>query len=75
MDPATKERFKWKFYHLQVLINIIVLLVAFGVVALFWAPENLRIPLFLLLVLAALVLALYTRKSYRETKTWLAEQD
>jgi L-asparagine transporter-like permease len=75
MDPATKERFKWKFYHLQVLINIIVLLVAFGVVALFWAPEILRIPLFLILVLAALVLALYTRKSYRETKNWLAEQD
>jgi hypothetical protein len=75
MDPATKERFRWKFYRLQVLINIIVLLLAVGVVALFLAPEDLRIPAFLILVLAALILAVYTRRSYRETKIWLAEQE
>ncbi len=27
MDLATKEKFKWKFYRLAVLLNIIILLV------------------------------------------------
>jgi len=74
MDPATKERFRWKFYRLQVLINVVVLLIAVGVIALFLAPENLQIPVFLILVLAALILAVYTGRSYRETKRWLEEK-
>jgi Na+/H+ antiporter NhaD/arsenite permease-like protein len=68
MDPATKERFRWKFYRLQVLI------IAVGVIALFLAPENLQIPVFLILILAALILAVYTGRSYRETKRWLEEK-
>ncbi len=74
MDPATKERFRWKFYRLQVLMNIVVLLFAVGVIALFLAPENFQIPVFLILVLAALILAVYTGRSYRETKKWLEEK-
>jgi cell division protein FtsW (lipid II flippase) len=74
MDPATKERFRWKFYRLQVLINVVVLLIAVGVIALFLAPENLQIPVFLILILAALILAVYTGRSYRETKRWLEEK-
>jgi L-asparagine transporter-like permease len=74
MDSATKEQFRWKFYRLQILINIIVLLLAVGLIALFLAPENLRIPVFIVLILAALVLALYTRKRYRETKAWLGKE-
>jgi FtsH-binding integral membrane protein len=74
MDPATKEQFRWKFYRLQIMINIVVLLLAAGLIALFLAPENLRIPVFIILILAALILAFYIGKRYRETKAWLEEQ-
>jgi 4-hydroxybenzoate polyprenyltransferase len=71
MDPASKEQFKWKFYRLQVIINIVVVLLAAGIIALFLAPEAIRIPAFVLLILAAIILAFYALKRYRETKQWL----
>jgi hypothetical protein len=74
MDPATKERFRWKFYRLQIMINLIILLSAVGVIVLFLAPVAVRIPAFIILILAALILALYTLARYRETKVWLEEQ-
>jgi uncharacterized membrane protein YkgB len=74
MDPAAKERFKWKFYRLAVLLNIIILIVAIGVIAFFRAPPEYRIPLFVILVLAAVTLSMYFWRRYRETKTWLKEQ-
>lgn len=49
MDLATKEKFKWKFYRLAVLLNIIILLVAIGILALFWSPETYRLPVVLLI--------------------------
>ncbi len=75
MDPATKERFKWKFYRLAVLLNIIVLLVALGVIAFFKAPPDYQVPLSALLVLAAVILGIYFWRKYKETKTWLKEQE
>jgi uncharacterized membrane protein YczE len=74
MDPATKESFKWKFYRLQIMINVVVLLVAAAFIALFLAPEQYRIPAFFGLILAALILALYIRNQYKVTKAWLGEQ-
>ena len=74
MDPATKERFKWKFYRLAVLLNIIIILVAIGVIAFFRAPSDYRMPLFVISLLAAVVLGIYFWKRYRETKVWLKEQ-
>lgn len=41
MDLATKEKFKWKFYRLAALLNIIILLVGIGILSLFWMPESL----------------------------------
>ena len=35
MDDATKERFKWKFYKLTVLLNVVILVYALSVMALF----------------------------------------
>lgn len=75
MDPATKERFKWKFYRLAVLLNIIILLVAIGVIAFFRAPPDYRVPLSIILVLAAATLGIYFWRKYQETKTWLREQE
>jgi nitrogen fixation-related uncharacterized protein len=74
MDPASKERFKWKFYRLAVLLNIIIILVAIGVIAFFGAPSDYRIPLFVISILAAVALSMYFWRRYRETKTWLKEQ-
>jgi hypothetical protein len=74
MDPATKESFRWKFYRLQIMINIVILLVAAAFMVLFLAPEEYRIPGFIGLILSATILALYTRNRYRVTKAWLEEQ-
>ncbi|MGB4235989.1 MAG: hypothetical protein WBJ52_08010 [Methanoregulaceae archaeon] len=74
MDPATKEKFKWKFYCLTVLLNIIILLVAIGVIAFFKAPSGYRISAFVILILSAGVLSIYFWRTYRETKAWLQEQ-
>lgn len=75
MDPVTKERFKWKFYRLAVLLNIIILLVAIGVIAFFRAPQDYRVPLSAILILAAATLGIYFWRKYQETKTWLKEQE
>jgi uncharacterized Tic20 family protein len=74
MDPATKESFRWKFYRLQIMINVVVLLVAAAFIALFLAPEEYRIPAFAGFILVSLILALYIRNQYKVTKAWLEEQ-
>ena len=74
MDPATKESFRWKFYRLQIMINIVILLVAAAFMAFFLAPEEYRIPAFIGLILAAIILGLYTWNRYGATKAWLEEQ-
>jgi hypothetical protein len=75
MDLATKERFKWKFYRLAVLLNIIILLVAIAVIALLRAPEGYRLPAFLLLILSAAVFTLYFWRQYQSTREWLHNQE
>ena len=75
MDLATKEQFKWKFYRLVVMLNIILVLVAVAVIALFLAPEGYRIPLFTLLVLSAIVFTVYFWFQYRRTREWLHNQE
>jgi len=73
MDETTKEQFKWKFYRLAVQLNAIILLVALAVLFFFLAPAPYRIPLFVILLVIALVLSWNFVKSYRETKAWLDE--
>ena len=73
MDEPTKERFKWKFYKLAVVLNLIVILVAVGFVALFKAPQGFAIPLALIFFVLAAVLGYYFRKGYYTTKVWLDE--
>ena len=73
MDEATRERFKWRFYRLAVLLNLVILLVAIGFVALFKAPEGYAIPLEAALFLLAGILVVYFRGQYRLTKSWLEE--
>jgi hypothetical protein len=73
MDEPTKERFKWKFYKLAVVLNLIVLLIAVGFIALFKAPQGFAIPLALIFFILAAISGYYFRKGYRATKAWLDE--
>ena len=75
MDLATKERFKWKFYRLTVMLNVIILLVAIAVIALLRAPEEYRLPAFLLLVSFAALLSVYFWRQYQSTREWLHNQE
>jgi uncharacterized membrane protein YqjE len=75
MDLATKEQFKWKFYRLVLMLNVIILLIAIGIIALFKAPGAYRIPVFLLLVLSALGFTIYFWSQYRSTHAWLQKQE
>ncbi|MFA4878398.1 MAG: hypothetical protein WC586_13420 [Methanoregula sp.] len=74
MDPKTKDQFRWKFYRLAVQLNIIILLVALSVLAVFFFPGQFRIPAVIIMLLLALVIAINFRKKYYETKAWLHEQ-
>lgn len=73
MDEATRERFKWRFYRLAVLLNLVILLVAIGFIALFKAPEGYAVPLAAAFFLFAGILVVYFRGQYRLTKSWLEE--
>ena len=75
MDLATKEQFKWKFYRLVLMLNLIILIVAIAIIALFRAPEGYRIPAFLLLVISAVVATVYVRSQYQSTRKWLENQE
>jgi len=71
MDNLTKQRFKWKFYKLTVLLNVIVLLAALALILAFLAPPAFRLALSAAFIVLALVTGLYFRKKYLETKEWL----
>jgi hypothetical protein len=73
MEEATRQRFKWKFYKLAVLLNIIILLIAVGIIALFKAPAGYQLPVAVTLFACAGVTAFYFRRNYRATQAWLDE--
>ncbi len=75
MDDLAKQRFKWKFYTLTVLLNFIVLLAALAVILAFLGPPAFRLALPAALIVLALAIGLYFRKKYLETKEWLDEHD
>lgn len=74
MDEATKERFKWKFYKLTLVLNVIILLAALGVIALFKAPFDMNIPFSLGLFAATAVLSVLFLRMYKVEKAWLDSQ-
>jgi hypothetical protein len=72
-DENTKTRFKWKFYHLAVELNTIILLVAVSVLIFFLIHSSYTIPCIVGMLALALVISLDFKKRYRETKEWLDE--
>jgi protein-S-isoprenylcysteine O-methyltransferase Ste14 len=79
MDEAKLQDFKMKFAKLTFLLNIIVLLVAFAVMAffkfhdVFGVSPSYDLPAALGFLLAAVLLSLYFLRSYRQGKAWLEE--
>jgi cell division protein FtsW (lipid II flippase) len=73
MEEKAKEQFKLKFYALTILLNVIILVAAFIVIALFLAPVPFKYYLPLALLVLDLVMIYVFVKKYRETKQWLTE--
>jgi hypothetical protein len=71
MDDASKEQFRWRFWHLAVILNGVILFYALSVLALFLFPEPARIPGATICVILAIILTIIFRKNYYKTKAWL----
>ena len=73
MEDKAKEQFKLKFYALTILLNVIILVAAFIVIALFLAPVPFKYYLPPVLLVIDLVMIYVFIKKYRVTKQWLSE--
>jgi FlaA1/EpsC-like NDP-sugar epimerase len=73
MEEKVKEQFKLKFYSLTILLNVIVLVAAGIVIALFLVPVPFKYYLPPVLLVIDLVMIYVFIKKYRGTKQWLAE--
>jgi cell division protein FtsW (lipid II flippase) len=71
MDEDKKTQFKWMFYRLTVQLNIIVLLVAVSIIAFFIPVIPYRVPIIIVMLAIALILAIDFGRKYKETKVWL----
>ena len=74
MEEDVKTRFKWKFYHLTIELNIIILLVAMSVIVFFIFHSPYSIPIIIIMLIVAFILSLDFFKKYKATKKWLDEQ-
>ena len=74
MDLTEKEQLKWKFYRLVLILDLVILLVAVGVIAFFLAPPERRIPIIAVMILVAGMMSIYFWRKYRETKQWLKDR-
>jgi L-asparagine transporter-like permease len=75
MDETTKERLKWKFYVLAIMLNLIVFLAVFAVIGFFIAPRPYNQVIAIVLFLIVLMLSVYFVKRYRMAKQWLDQQE
>ena len=74
MEEDVKTRFKWKFYHLTIELNIIILLVAMSIIVFFLFHSPYSIPIIIGMLIVAFILSLDFFKKYKATKKWLDEQ-
>jgi len=73
MEEKAKEQFKMKFYALTILLNVIILVAAFIVIALFLAPVPFKYYIPPVLLVLDLIMIYVFVKKYRGTKQWLTE--
>jgi hypothetical protein len=73
MEEKAKEQFKWKFYRLAIQLNAIILLFALALLFAFLMPDPYKLPVVLVMLSVAAVLAWNFVGKYRATKVWLDE--
>ena len=73
MEEKAKEQFKMKFYALTILLNVIILVAAIIVIALFLAPVPFKYYLPPALLVIDLVMIYVFIRKYRGTQQWLTE--
>jgi len=71
MNESAKEQFKWKFWHIAVILNGVIFFFALGVIAIFLFPPVWRMPGSVTCLVIALILAVIFRRQYLKTKEWL----
>ncbi|HDR74083.1 MAG TPA: hypothetical protein ENN85_09290 [Methanoculleus sp.] len=71
MDEASKQEFKVKFAILTVLLDVVILLIAFAVIAFFLLGPELNLIVSALLAILAIILGAYFWRVYRRDKAWL----
>ncbi|NLV25990.1 MAG: hypothetical protein GXY48_02315 [Methanomicrobiales archaeon] len=71
MDDNSKEQFKWRFWHLTVILNGVILFFALSVIAFFLFPAAFRVPGAVVSLVLAVILAVIFVKNYHKTKAWL----
>ncbi|KAF5084522.1 hypothetical protein KHC33_15910 [Methanospirillum sp. J.3.6.1-F.2.7.3] len=73
MDDASKEQFRWRFWHLTVILNGVILFFALVPIAFFLFPDPYKTPgAVISLILGILLTVIFTR-NYHKTKAWLNE--
>lgn len=71
MDDSSKEQFRWRFWHLTVILNGVILFYALAVIAVFLFPKHVQIPGAVICLILAVILTIIFRKNYLKTKAWL----
>ncbi|MDD4254686.1 MAG: hypothetical protein PHP59_04845 [Methanofollis sp.] len=71
MEDADKQVFKWRFWKLTIVLNIIIILVALAIGLFFKLPPPIGPAVAAVLILVDLPLIWYFRKDYYRTKAWL----
>lgn len=71
MEERAKATFKWKFWHLTMMLNLVILFYALVIIFLLIIPDPYKVPGALLFLVAAIIMTIVTRRTYLTTKEWL----
>ena len=73
MEERAKKTFTWKYWHMTILLNLMVLFYALVVIFLLIIPDPYRIPGSIFFLIAAVIMTVISRKTYMQTKEWLSQ--
>lgn len=71
MDEASKDQFKWRFWHLTVILNGVFLFFALALIAFYLFPETYRVPGAIVSLVLAVTLTIIFIMNYQKTKALL----
>lgn len=75
MNPSAEKTFKMKFAKLTIMLNVIIILAAIAVLALFGLIPIYSTEIGITCLAVAAVMAFIFRSHYIKDKVWLSEQD